>query len=156
MAYGVGLRGFELVSKEKKKNIVPAIKPQRGTKTSAGYDFATPIKFTVPSHGKATIWTDIKSYMQEGEVLTLHARSSIATKKGLRLSNCTGIVDSDYFNNEDNEGNIGLCFYNDSNETVTIEAGERVAQGIFLQFLEAFEGNTENKRFSGFGSTGEV
>jgi len=155
MAYAVGLRGFELVSKDKKKNVVDAIKPKRGTKTSAGYDFSTPVKFSIPSHGKATIWTDIKSYMQHEEVLTLHIRSSIANKKGLRLANCTGIVDSDYFNNQDNEGNIGLCFYNDSNDTVTIEAGERVAQGIFLQFLEAFEGNTENTRVSGFGSTGE-
>jgi len=150
------IRGFELVSDEKKKNVVPAIKPQRGTKTSAGYDFATPVKFTVPSHGKAIIWSDIKSYMQDGEVLTLYARSSIATKKGLRLSNCTGIVDSDYYNNPDNEGNIGFCFYNDSNETVTIEAGERVAQGIFLQFLVADNGNTDNERIGGFGSTGKA
>ena len=156
MAYGVGLRGFELVSKEKKKNIVPAIKPQRGTKTSAGYDFATPIKFTIPSHGKVSIWTDIKSYMQEGEVLTLHIRSSIGTKKGLRLANITGIVDSDYYNNPDNDGNIGFTFYNDSSETVTIEAGERVAQGVFLQFLVADNGNTDNERIGGFGSTGEV
>ncbi|HEY8889827.1 MAG TPA: dUTP diphosphatase [Clostridium sp.] len=150
------LRGFELVSVDKRLDVAPAIMPKRGTKTSAGYDFATPVKFKIASHGKVTIWTDIKAYMQEGEVLTLHIRSSIGTKKGLRLANITGIVDSDYYNNPDNDGNIGLTFYNDSNDAVTIEAGERVAQGIFLPFLIADNGNTDNERIGGFGSTGKA
>ena len=150
------IRGFELVSVDFRKNVVPAIMPQRGTKTSAGYDFATPVGFTILSHRKVSIWTDIKAYMQEGEVLTLHIRSSIGTKKGLRLANVTGIVDSDYYSNPDNDGNIGLTFYNDSKDIVTIEAGERVAQGIFLPFLVSDNGNTDNERIGGFGSTGKI
>lgn len=147
------IRGFESVSDSFKKNQVPTILPQRGTKTSAGYDFSTPVDVTIFPHEKTLIWTDVKAYMQEGEVLTLHVRSSIGIKKGLRLANITGIIDADYFNNPDNEGNIGISLYNDTNGIITLQTGERVAQGIFLPFLVADNGNTDNERVGGIGST---
>lgn len=147
------IRGFETVTDRFKKQNVPAILPQRGTKTSAGYDFSTPIDVMIHSHDKVLVWTDVKSYMQEGEVLTLHIRSSMGVKKGLQLANVTGIIDSDYYNNPDNEGNIGICLYNNSTEGIFIRAGERIAQGIFIPFLEADNGNTDDERQGGFGST---
>ena len=47
--------------------------------------------------------------------------------------NNVGIVDADYYNNEDNEGHIMLGLYNTTDSDITLTKGERVAQGIFLQ-----------------------
>ena len=147
------IRGFEFVSQDFRKNDIPAILPQRGTKTSAGYDFSTPIPVAILPHKQYLIWTDVKAYMQFGEVLILDVRSSIGINKNLMLSNTIGVVDQDYYSNPKNDGNIGICLYNKSDEIVSLDAGERIAQGIFLPFLEADNGNTENERNGGIGST---
>lgn len=147
------IRGFESVSDNFKKQTVPAILPQRGTKTSAGYDFATPVAVRIFPHEQVTIWTDVKAYMQDGEVLILDVRSSSGINKQLMLANTIGVIDSDYYSNPKNDGNIGICLYNRSNGLVDLEAGERIAQGIFLPFLEADNGNTDNERIGGIGST---
>jgi len=149
-------RGFEFVSQDFRKNNLPAMLPQRGTKTSAGYDFSTPVEVNIAPHCQMTIWTDVKAYMQVGEVLILDVRSSIGINKGLMLANVIGIIDQDYYSNPKNDGNIGICLYNKSNNVVKLELGERIAQGIFIPFLEADNGNTDNERIGGIGSTGEV
>ena len=71
------------------------------------------------------------------------------------LKNLTAIIDSDYYENESNDGNIGICLYNYGAKEVTIEKGERIAQGIFKQFLVADSGNTDKERNGGIGSTGQ-
>jgi dUTP pyrophosphatase len=91
--------------------------------------------------------------MHYDEVLMLYVRSSIGIKKGLVLANGTGIIDYDYYSNEDNDGNIGICLLNISDKEVTIEAGERIAQGIFLPYLISENGNSEEERKGGIGST---
>jgi len=148
------IRGFESISEQNRKDTEKAILPQRGTQISAGYDFSTPISITIPSKSKRLIWTNIKAYMQEGEVLLLHVRSSIGVKKGLRLANTTGVIDADYYNNPSNEGNIGICLANDSDIDVQLDEGERIAQGVFMPFLISDNCNTDNNRGGGFGSTG--
>ena len=147
------IRGFEPVVEKHKKNSVPAILPIRGSRDSAGYDFASPVEFKVKPYDKALIWTDVKAYMQENEVLKLYPRSSLGIKKGLTLANTVGIVDRDYHSNESNDGNIGICLYNNTGEEVFISAGERIAQGIFTPFLVSDNGNTEDDRVGGIGST---
>ena len=72
--------------------------------------------------------------MGEDEVLKIYPRSSIGFKKKLMLVNTTGIIDSDYYENPDNDGNIGFAFYNMSDVDVLIKAGERVLQGIFTKY----------------------
>lgn len=149
-------RGFEIVNEGSKKNKGMDITlPTRGTQYSAGYDFYSPIDIEIQPHDKVCIWSDVKAYMQEGEVLLLYVRSSIGIKKGLRLSNGTGVIDSDYYSNPDNDGNIGLSLYNYTNEVVKIEKGERICQGVFIPFLVADNGNTYNNRTGGIGSTNE-
>lgn len=149
------IRGFEVVKDENRKHIDKEINiPKRGSKTSAGYDFYTPEAFVVEPGQKYIVWTDIKAYMQEGEVLKVYVRSSIGIKKGLVLANGTGIIDQDYYSNESNDGNIGICFVNISDNTVAIDENERIAQGIFLSFLPADNGNTQEERKGGLGSTG--
>ena len=148
------IRGFEVVSDSFRKHKDVEIKlPIRATKISAGYDFSSPISITIQPKSKEVIWTDVKSYMQEGEVLILDVRSSIGIKKGLMLANTIGIVDQDYFSNINNDGNIGICLYNMTDEPVHIEQFERIAQGIFIPFLVSDNGNTEEERKGGIGST---
>lgn len=116
-----------------------------------GIELGTPINSVKPT----LIHTGIKAAMPEDEVLEIYNRSSNPGKKGLVLANSVGIVDSDYYNNPDNDGEIMFGFYNFSPETVTINKGDRIGQGIFKKFLRPNQdGFVKNeKRKGGFGST---
>ena len=70
------------------------------------------------------------------------------------LVNGQGIIDSDYYNNADNEGHIMIAVINSSTESVTIRRGERIAQGIFYNYLIADNDSASGLRAGGFGSTG--
>ena len=149
-------RGFEAVVEEMRKGTMDYILPTRGTSKSAGYDLASPIDVVIEPHSSALIWTNIKAYMAEDEVLKLYVRSSVGIKKGLMLKNVTGIVDSDYYSNTGNDGNIGLALYNTTDEAVVIEKGERLVQGIFMKYLTV-DNDTflKNERTGGIGSSGK-
>ncbi len=144
-------RGFEIVPDENKKHdSKDIILPTRSDDRSAGYDFYLPEKITILPNERITVWTDVCAYMQPDEVLMLYVRSSIGIKKGLVLSNGTGIIDSSYYPN-----NIGIALYNTSNEIVILEKGDRIAQGIFMKYLTADNDEVLNKsRKGGFGSSG--
>lgn len=154
--------------------------PTRSTTHSAGYDFYAPYDVVIPSLWKQVgkyllhsllhfsfnsykevikptmIKTYIKAYMGNDEVLYIYNRSSSPIKKGLILSNGVGVVDGDYYNNDDNEGNIGVAFYNFYPFDVTIEKGDRVCQGVFAKFLKATNDTVlNNTRGGGCGSTGK-
>lgn len=129
------------------------ILPNRGSECAAGYDIYAVVGFSLKPREKTIIWTDIKAYMQEDEVLQIYIRSSVGIKQGILLSNGTGIIDKDYYSNISNDGNIGIGLVNTSSEVATIKAGERIAQGIFLKYLIADSGNNSAKRVGGIGST---
>lgn len=150
------LRGFEPVEQQFRKDGKGYVIPVRADRRSAGYDVSTPITVIIPPKGKVLIWSNIKAYMQEDEVLELYVRSSIGIKKGIVLSNTVGIIDSSYYSNPDNDGNLGLALYNISDKEVILEAGERVCQGIFKKYLVADNDVTLNQdRTGGIGSTGK-
>lgn len=149
------IRGFEKVINCKKTNNQNIKLPERSTKDSAGYDFFSPVKVTIEPGQKELIWTDVKVYMQSQEVLIIDVRSSMGMKKDLMLSNTIGVIDKDYYNNESNEGNIGINLRNIGDHPVTIEIGDKIAQGIFIPYLIADSGNTEDIRTGGIGSTGK-
>ena len=93
--------------------------------------------------------------MLEDEVLELVPRSSIGFKKGLMLVNTVGVIDSDFYENPSNDGNIGFKFKNLTDKEVVIEAGERVLQGIFKKYLIIDDDEPiTNVRVGGTGSTG--
>lgn len=146
------VRGFEKITSYKDVNF-PL--PSRQTARSAGYDIYLPERVTLPAHTQKMVPTGIKAYMQDNEYLGIHIRSSMAVKRHLRLVNNEGIVDADYYNNPDNEGHLLLALYNDSDSDVTLEKGERVAQGIFYTYLLADDDARAPKkeRNGGFGST---
>lgn len=70
-------------------------------------------------------------------------------KKNLALANTTGIIDSDYYGNPDNDGNIGFKLRNLSDKTVVINKGEKVVQGIFVKYLTTDDDQTTTSRTSG-------
>lgn len=149
-------RGFELVKDGMRKYPEVEIQlPIRGDSRSAGYDIRIPVELTLRPNERTLIFTDVKAYMQEDEVLELHVRSSIGVKKNIILSNITGIIDSSYYNNPSNDGNIGLTLWNTSDKVQVLEAGERVCQCIFKKYLTTSDDNCmDRERVGGFGTTG--
>lgn len=144
-------RGFEVVTDWENNNISL---PERKTFASAGYDIESAIDSEIEPGKVKIIPTGLKAYMQNDEYLSIHIRSSMAIKKGIILMNSTGIIDSDYYNNSDNEGHIMIALYNTSNSIFYITKGDRIAQGIFQKYLKIENDTAENTRKGGFGSTG--
>lgn len=145
------IRGFEVISKFEDENITL---PKRKTTESAGYDIECAESTTIEPGEMKLVPTGLKAFMNYDEYLAIHIRSSMAVKRQLMLANSTGIIDSDYYNNEENEGHILIALYNLGKETVQIEKGERVAQGIFSKYLIASDDDATGIRVGGIGSTG--
>ncbi|WP_367295309.1 dUTP diphosphatase [Levilactobacillus yonginensis] len=174
-------RGFEIVSKYADQGLKL---PYRTTQQAAGYDFECAEDFTLPSiwrhdllhafkrlkhrepltatelmAGQSDLkpWlvpTGIKAFMQPGEVLMLANRSSNPLKHSLILPNGVGVIDADYYNNDKNEGEIFVQLVNVGLTDLTIEKGQRIAQGIFMPFLLADgEQIPRQQRTGGFGSS---
>lgn len=143
------IRGFELVKGETNLDLLP----KRSTQHSAGYDFVAAETITIDPGAIKLVPTNVKAYMQEGEVLYLYDRSSNPRKRGIVLSNSVGVIDKDYYGNPDNDGNIHAQFTNITNDVVTIEKGTAMMQGVFMPFLLADDDNASVIRVGGFGST---
>jgi len=147
---------FKTVTTENLKsydNVNDVSFPVRHTKGSAGYDFVAPYNIVLNPNETQIVWTDIKALMNVDEVLMMYIRSSVGIKKGIILKNITGVIDSDYYGNPSNDGNIGLPLFNSSKEVVIIKKGEGVAQGIFIKYLTASNCNADTERTGGIGST---
>jgi dUTP pyrophosphatase len=102
----------------------------------------------------ALVPTGLKAYMEADEVLLLYIRSGLAAKRSLMLANGVGVIDADYADNPDNEGHILVAIANLGPAAVTIAAGERVAQGIFMKYFTTADDAAGGDRLGGFGSTG--
>ncbi len=148
------LRGFEVAKGFEDKGINL---PERKTKYSAGYDIEAAEDTIIPSFKKGAaptlIKTGIKAYMQDDEVLFLYNRSSNPKKKGLILANSVGVVDKDYYGNQDNDGHIMFAFYNIKEEDIEIKKGEAIGQAIFQKYLITDDDQAQGIRQGGFGST---
>jgi dUTP pyrophosphatase len=84
----------------------------------------------------------------------VYPRSSLGIKKGLMMSNGVGVIDRDYYNNENNEGHIMVPLYNFKDEPVVVEKFERIAQGLFQTFLKTSNDHPVSQtRQGGFGSS---
>ena len=130
--------------------------PRRATKGSAGYDFFTPLDFTVRPGEQVLIPTGVRVKIVNGYVLMLFPRSSLGFKYRLQLNNTVGVIDSDYYN-ADNEGHIFCKLTNDTVEdrTVELKKGTGMVQGICLPFGITEDDNAEAARTGGIGSTTE-
>lgn len=147
------IRGFEVSCGYENKDVVI---PRRETLYSAGYDIAAIETVEIKPQDIVLVSTGLKAYMPEDEVLKIYLRSSIPKKKGLLMANSVGIIDSDYYNNENNDGHIMIPLYNFSKRLVIINKGEKIAQGIFTKYLLSDNDNPNNQiRKGGFGSSDE-
>ena len=144
-----------MVKFEKVSRIDDVKLPERATANSAGYDFFAPEDITLPAKTLTRVMTGIKCELRPYMVLILANRSSNPSKKGLYLANGVGIVDADYYNNLDNEGEIGFEFYNNSEEDIIISKNEKIGQGIITTYIKVENDNTTGPRAGGFGSTGK-
>lgn len=128
--------------------------PRRATSGSAGYDFYTPIALHLRVGETIKIPTGIRCKIDDGWVLKMYPRSGLGFKFRLQLNNTVGIIDSDYYNS-DNEGHIFCKITNDSNEgkTVTLDKGAGFCQGIFVEYGITYDDEVTAERNGGFGST---
>jgi dUTP pyrophosphatase len=129
--------------------------PTRGSEYEAGYDLyaATDYAIDIAPHSTVKIGTGIAIELEQDTFGAIFARSDLATKKGLRPANCVGVCDSDY------RGEYIVPLHNDTDETMTIEPGERIAQLVVLPFIpvqfNVVDSLSDTERGTGgFGSTG--
>lgn len=138
------MRDFEKISFEQfKKDIKNDINlyneyklPQRDSNSSAGYDIYLIEDLIIEPNKILKIPTGLKSFFEKDEVLFLIVRSTTGFKYNIRLCNQVGVVDSDYYNNKDNEGHIWVKIQNEGSEKVFIPKGESIVQGIYLNYLK--------------------
>ena len=133
-----------------------AIIPERGSEYSAGVDLHAAISEPtyISPHETIKIPTGLAMELPEGTFGAIFARSGLATKEGLRPSNCTGVCDSDY------RGEYIVALYNDSETPQIVMPGERIAQVVFspfykVNFIETDELNDTERGEGGFGASGQ-
>lgn len=128
--------------------------PMRATAGSAGYDFFAPFDITLKRNETIKIPTGIRVKIENGWFLSVYPRSGLGFKYRLQLDNTVGIIDSDYYNS-DNEGHIFVKITNNSltDKTLSVKKGEGFCQGIFTEFGITYDDDAEAIRNGGFGST---
>lgn len=129
--------------------------PTRGSEYAAGYDLyaATDSIIEIAPHSTVKIGTGLAIELPMGTFGGIYARSGLATKKGLRPANCVGVIDADY------RGEVVVALHNDTDEMMSIEPQERIAQLIIQPFLTVQFDNVDNlsttvRGKDGFGSSG--
>lgn len=131
--------------------------PTKGSEGAAGYDLYAYIEsfdaLEIEPHKTVKIGTGISIQPPKGYFGAIFPRSGLATKHGLRLANCVGVCDEDY------TGEYIVAVHNDTDESKIVGSGERIAQLVFLpylnvKFLEVEELDETERGSGGFGSTG--
>ena len=126
--------------------------PKRGSKYSCGYDFFAIQDMVIRPGEIKKIPTGYKAKFGSDEFLMLVVRSSMGFKYNVRMCNQVGIIDSDYYNNIDNEGHIWIALQNEGDKDYVINKGTAYAQGIFMKYLTCGE-EIDTSRNGGIGST---
>lgn len=111
-------------------------------------------KFTKETGFKPTlVSTGMKCKLDPGSYLQLSVRSSSPLKYWLMMANGVGIIDADYYNNADNEGEIFFQIFNLSPFNIQIKKGEAIGQGIIMPWGITEDDIAMGERTGGFGST---
>ena len=156
------MRKFEKISFEQfKKDICDDVKlyesielPKRSTKKSAGYDIKSMEEGIIHPGEAKSFKTGLKVCMNEDEVLYIYSRSSHGYKYNVCMMNSVGVIDSDFYNNESNEGHFQIRLINFGTEDFKVNIGDRIAQGVFMKYLTIDnEEEIKNERIGGIGST---
>lgn len=155
------MRGFEKISFAEFRKVFGDDKelyqeynlPRRSSKHSAGYDFLAVKDYVIKPKEILKIPTGVKARMQGDEVLLIVVRSSMGFKYNVRLTNQVGVIDSDFYNNIDNEGHIFISLQNEGDKDYVIEKGEAYGQGMFMKYLLSDDDTAEGIRIGGLGSS---
>lgn len=146
-------RGFKIASGWENKGINL---PKRSTKNAAGYDIEAAEDMVIQPFKNgdkpALIATGLKAYCADDEWFMLANRSS-GPKKGFLFPHSFGIIDSDYYENENNDGHLFVQCINIKDEPLIIKKGDVIAQVIFMKYLITDDDKAEGVRTGGFGST---
>lgn len=146
-------RGFEIASGWEDKGINL---PKRSTKNAAGYDIEAAEDMVIEPFKNgmkpALIPTGLKAYCMDDEWFMLANRSS-GPKKGFLFPHSFGIIDSDYYENESNDGHLFVQCINIKDEPLIIKKGDVIAQAIFMKYLIVDNDDAKGVRYGGFGST---
>lgn len=97
--------------------------------------------------------TGMKCQLEPDTYLELSVRSSCPLKYWLILANGVGIIDADYYNNPDNEGEIFFQLINLSPYDIHLKKGDIIGQGIIKHYLTTEDDAASGQRLGGFGST---
>ena len=130
--------------------------PKRSTKASAGYDIRS-VQAGIIKPGKSMAFkTGLKVAMNSDEVLCIYSRSSQGYKYNVCLINSVGVIDSDFYNNPDNEGHFSIKLVNLGENDFEVKIGDKIGQGVFMKYLTVDdEEEIKGKRKGGIGSTGK-
>jgi dUTP pyrophosphatase len=130
--------------------------PKRSTKNSAGYDIKS-VEEGIIKPGQTMVFrTGLKVCMNPDEVLYIYSRSSQGYKYNVCLMNSVGVIDSDFYNNPDNEGHFSIKLINLGDKDFEVKIGDKIGQGVFMKYLTvADEEEINGKRTGGIGSTGK-
>lgn len=127
--------------------------PVRATKHSVCYDCYSPIDIDINVGDTELIFTNVKAYCNTDEGFILASTSGLG-KNGIILANGIGIIESDYADNESNDGNIGFMLHNIGKNTYHVSVGDKIGQIFFFKFLTVDdEEEITTVRTGGFGST---
>ena len=148
------MRKFAPVKEEFKKYNNDEVKmPVRATKHSVCYDCYSPIDEVVNPGETKLIFTNVKAYCNHDEGFILASTSGMG-KRGIILANGIGIIESDYADNESNDGNIGFMLHNIGQDIYTVKKGDKIGQLFFFKFLTVDDEVAPTEvRKGGFGST---
>ena len=95
----------------------------------------------------------MKCHLEPDTYLELSVRSSSPLKYWITMANGVGIIDADYCDNSDNEGEIFFQLINMSPFPIILKKGEAIGQGIIKQYLTTNDDTASGLRSGGFGST---
>lgn len=147
------LRGFEVAKGFEDKDIHL---PKRSTMHAAGYDVEAAEDIVIPVYHPGVkptlIPTGLKAYCMDDEWYMLVNRSS-GPKKGFIMANSIGVVDSDYYENESNDGHFYFQYINCSDHDIEVKKGDVIGQVIFQKYLTVDNDEASGIRKGGFGST---
>ena len=155
------MRKFEKISFEQfKKDICDDLElynnyelPVRHSAKSAGYDIRS-LNDGIIKPGKSMVFrTGLKVRMNKDDVLYIIGRSSLGYKYDVCLVNSVGVIDADFYNNENNEGHFSVKLINHGEKDFEVKIGDRICQGIFSKYLVTSDDKCDKVRTGGIGST---
>lgn len=127
--------------------------PKHARRGDAGMDLTSRETVEIAPQGTVMVGTGVAMEIPEGYVGLCFPRSGLASRRGINLTNCVGVIDSGY------RGEIMAPLYNAGHETQVVERGERIFQIAIIPFMtcecvEVGELSETERAADGFGSTG--